>query len=70
MGNLTILSQPLNSEGSHSAWNIKKPLILGNSLLPINQKLLYNAEVWDEDAIADRSNKLLERALKIWPRSL
>ena len=38
-----------------------------HSLLPINQQL-HEIEVWDEEAIANRGNALLERALKLWPR--
>jgi len=66
-GNLTILTQSLNSTVSNSQWAIKKPQLLKHSLLPINQQL-HNVEVWDEAAILQRSNKLLARALKAWPR--
>lgn len=66
-GNLTILTQSLNSSVSNSPWNIKKPELLKHSLLPINQ-LLYELTKWDESTIAQRSDDLLSRALKIWPR--
>lgn len=66
-GNLTILTQALNSAASNSAWPEKKPGLMRHSLLPINQQL-HEIEVWDEEAIANRGNALLERALKIWPR--
>lgn len=66
-GNLTILTQGLNSSVSNSPWSLKKPELLKHSLLPINQ-LLHDVAVWDEVAIAQRSNALLERALKVWPR--
>ena len=36
MGNLTILTQALNSSVSNSAWMTKKPELLKSSLLPIN----------------------------------
>ena len=67
MGNLTILTQALNSSVSNSKWSIKKPALLQHSLLPINQHF-YAAPVWDEAAIAARSDDLLKRALTIWPR--
>ena len=65
-GNLTILSQALNSSVSNSAWPVKRPKLLLHSLLPINQQLNDLAS-WDEDAITARSEALLKRALSIWP---
>src|SRR3989338_4665408 len=64
-GNLTILTQPLNSSFSNSAWDIKKPALLRSSLLPINQ-LLHDVNTWDEQAIENRSKRLFEKALEIW----
>jgi uncharacterized protein with ParB-like and HNH nuclease domain len=66
-GNLTILTQALNSAASNSAWKDKKLEIQCHSLLPINQQL-QAVEGWDESAISDRSDELLKRALKLWPR--
>jgi hypothetical protein len=67
MGNLTILTQPLNSSVSNSSWEKKKPELLRHSLLPINQQL-HDVTVWDEDAIEKRSKDLFQRALQLWPR--
>ncbi len=66
-GNLTVLTLALNSSVSNSQWSVKKPELLKYSLLPINQQL-HDVDVWDETAIADRSEQLLSRALKVWPR--
>ena len=66
-GNLTILSQPLNSAASNGTWEKKKPELLRYSLLPINQQL-HDRDMWDEASIAERGEALLERALSIWPR--
>ena len=66
-GNLTILTQALNSSVSNSAWNDKKPALLTASLLPINQQL-HKAQEWNEDAIAQRSEELFARALQVWPK--
>ena len=68
IGNLTILTQGLNSSVSNSEWGAKKPELLQHSLLPINQQL-HAADVWDEAAIAKRGEDLLSRALKLWPRA-
>jgi hypothetical protein len=67
LGNLTILTQPLNSSLSNSAWSEKKPALLAASLLPINQ-YLQAIDAWDEAAIEARALSLFNRAAKIWPR--
>lgn len=66
-GNLTILTQSLNSSVSNSQWSLKKPELMKHSLLPINQQL-HDVEKWDETAIVQRANDLLVRALQVWPR--
>jgi hypothetical protein len=66
-GNLTVITQALNSSVSNSAWSVKKPALLSASLLPINQQL-QAAATWDERAIEQRSKDLFGRAIKIWPR--
>ena len=68
LGNLTILTQGLNSSVSNSEWTVKKPALLQHSLLPINQHL-HAAVRWDEEAIGQRSEDLLVRALRLWPRA-
>ena len=66
LGNLTLLTQPLNSSVSNSEWNIKKPKLLGASVLPINQQL-YSYNSWDEAQIQKRGMDLFEKAKLIWP---
>lgn len=66
LGNLTILTQGLNSSVSNSAWDDKKPELLNYSLLPINQQL-HEFKTWDEDAIHQRGKQLFEKARKLWP---
>ncbi|RTL28074.1 MAG: DUF262 domain-containing protein [Burkholderiales bacterium] len=68
LGNLTILTQGLNSSVSNSEWAVKKPALLQHSLLPINQQL-HAAASWDEEAINRRGADLLGRAFKLWPRA-
>lgn len=68
IGNLTILTQPLNSAASNNAWVEKRPDLLRHSLLPINQHL-HDVDAWDEAAIEKRSDELFQRAAKLWPRS-
>jgi len=66
LGNLTIITHPLNSATSNKSWEDKKPDLLRHSLLPINQNL-HDVDIWDEDAIAERSRALFARALQVWP---
>jgi uncharacterized protein with ParB-like and HNH nuclease domain len=66
-GNLTIITQPLNSSLSNAACKQKRPALLNASLLPINL-ILQQQETWDENTIATRGKELLKRAITIWPR--
>ncbi len=66
IGNLTLLTKPLNSANSNSGWENKKHQILNNSLLSINSQL-STVESWDEKMITRRSEELFKRALKLWP---
>jgi hypothetical protein len=65
LGNLTIITQPLNSAVSNSAWKDKKPQMLKSSLLPINQQLI-SYDTWNEEIISRRGEELFERAKSIW----
>jgi hypothetical protein len=65
-GNLTILTQALNSAASNSPWPIKKPELLKSSLIPINQ-LLHQVPTWNEETIELRSKELFKRPVSIWP---
>lgn len=69
IGNLTILTQALNSSVSNSEWRLKRPELLKHSLLPINQ-VLNDVDQWNESTIAGRTDALLTRAFKVWPRSV
>lgn len=66
IGNLTVLTQALNSSISNGPWREKKPALLQSSLLPINLQL-GAFDQWDEQSISQRGQSLLERALRIWP---
>ena len=67
LGNLTILSQALNSAESNLPWSKKKPELMSHSLLPINLKLGAE-ESWDEDRVAARALELFAHAEDIWQR--
>lgn len=65
MGNLTIITGPLNSSFQNKQWSIKKPELQKYSLLPINQKL-WELEEWNESTIEKRGKELFEKAKVIW----
>ena len=67
LGNLTLLTQPLNSATRNSAWPVKQAAIQKHSLLPINLPL-QQEEFWDEATIQRRSERLFRQAVEIWPR--
>jgi hypothetical protein len=66
-GNLTIVTQALNSAASNGPWPAKQ-LELRHSLLSIN-RMLHDYSIWDETAIIKRSDILLDRVLTLWPRA-
>jgi hypothetical protein len=66
IGNLTLLTQPLNSSVSNSAFEIKKPEIVRNSALALN-RYFHEPECWDETNITERGEALFAHAFRRWP---
>ena len=66
IGNLTILTRELNSAISNGSWISKRNELDKFSVLPINKELL-KFESWNEETIKQRSEKLFEIALRVWP---
>lgn len=68
LGNLTLLTQPLNSEVSNGPFCTKRPEITKQSLLILNSyfQKFSDADAWNEDRILERGTKLAELALKVW----
>src|SRR5690606_9902649 len=67
MGNLTLLTQELNSSVSNGPFTSKRPEIARQSLLRLNT-YFQDVTTWDEAEIAKRGDQLLEHAKRIWPR--
>ena len=80
-GNLTLLTQALNSSASNGPFHItvdpitgevlegKRRKIAANSLLKMNAYFQALAETsWDEAAISTRAENLFIQALKVWAR--
>jgi hypothetical protein len=65
IGNLTLLTQPLNSTVSNGPFATKRIALNDHSLLVLNREITSH-ETWDEDGIVKRSADLFESALKLW----
>lgn len=64
-GNLTLLTQKLNSSVSNGPFESKKRQIIDNSALRLN-KYFINLENWNEESILMRGRSLFQIAKKIW----
>lgn len=66
LGNLTIVTQPLNSALSNSPWLTKRQELNRHSKLLLNAELSERC-VWNEQAIDERGSWLARRLVAIWP---
>jgi hypothetical protein len=74
-GNLTLLTQPLNSAIGNGPWNAvpelqcrgKREEIVRTSTLRLNQYLRDAGETWDTSAIEKRGKALFAQFKKVWP---
>jgi hypothetical protein len=67
IGNLTLLTQNLNSALSNSPWTKKRDLLEKHSALSLTRRTLLHEETWDEGAIRRRASVFFEAAAKVWP---
>jgi len=65
-GNLTLLTQPLNSAISNGPWEAKRREICAQSALALNREF-QNYPNWGIKEIRERGMMLLNEAKKIWP---
>lgn len=73
LGNLTLVTQPLNSSLSNAPWvasdqeeHSKRDELARRSVLLINQQLVRH-DSWDETKIDVRGSDLADRILRTWP---
>jgi Protein of unknown function (DUF1524)/Protein of unknown function DUF262 len=66
IGNLTLLTKPLNSSVSNGPYTGKREALQQHSLLVLNREITKN-EAWDESSITERGTALFSIALNIWP---
>ena len=71
LGNLTLLTDSLNSTVSNGPWsgpNGKKEGLEGHDVLLLNRDLLKRAgDEWTDDAVRVRTGDLTRAILRIWP---
>ena len=71
IGNLTLLTQSLNSSVSNGPFALKRSAIAQQSTLRLNayfQEPPCGRDVWNENAIKYRAEELLAIGLRLWPR--
>jgi hypothetical protein len=68
LGNLTLVTQALNSKLSNEAWPVKRAALqkVGDVLLT-NEVVNSAPEEWDEESIRVRTRKLIEEIIAVWP---
>ncbi len=67
IGNLTLLTQGLNSSVSNGPWNDKRVKLGDQAKLNMNRRLAKQ-ETWSESEIVERCKVMHELACEIWPR--
>jgi len=71
LGNLTLATQALNSGASNLGWlgadGKREIFSLHTSLLITKEVVDLGAETWSEEQIAERTNRMIDEILMIWP---
>lgn len=71
LGNLTLVTKPLNSALSRAQWTGaagKREALKAHSVLRLNRDIIEGwPRSWSEEAISDRTEELINCVLRIWP---
>ena len=69
LGNLTLLTGPLNSKVSNGRWKTKKKALLQHNTIKLTGHLIEQTQdrEWDEDLIDQRTSALVDALLQVWP---
>jgi uncharacterized protein with ParB-like and HNH nuclease domain len=67
LGNLTLVTQEWNSKLSNSSFENKKSLLSSHALILNKEYFKRKIEKWDDKAIQDRANFLVDTILEYWP---
>lgn len=66
VGNLTLVTRPLNTAMSNASWEKKRQALNDHTTLFLN-KHLVEQDTWDEDAILARGHRLAAIMVEVWP---
>ncbi len=66
IGNLTLVTQRLNSSLSNSPWQTKRDALLEHSVMNMNNELSHKSS-WDDASILNRSEEMAALIAKHWP---
>ena len=66
IGNLTLVTQKLNSTLSNAPWANKRDALLKHAVLKLNGELVSRSS-WDDDSIRNRSKRLAKLVTECWP---
>lgn len=66
LGNLTLVTAPLNPSMSNAAWPAKRQALREHSSLRLNTAVV-SEEIWDEKRIESRARALAAVACRVWP---
>ncbi|GAA2529051.1 HNH endonuclease family protein [Rarobacter incanus] len=65
LGNLTLVTQKLNSKVSNGSWESKRNHFLHSDDILITKDALNAGEVWDETTIAARTSAMIDQILQV-----
>lgn len=65
LGNLTLVTSPLNSSMSNGPFSKKLPALRAHASLALNREL-NDFDHWDEECVSQRGSSLFEFARRIW----
>ena len=66
IGNLTLVTQKLNSSLSNSYWEHKRNGLQEHSVLLLNNELMSESN-WNEEAIQSRNRRMADLVCEVWP---
>ena len=71
IGNLALVTQPMNNKLGNNPWSFKADLLDNDDNLEMNRRLRADmqGEVWNEAEIERRGRQLAEYVVRIWPHA-